>query len=472
MKLIGKFKKMLCWMLAITVLTSLSGCGNGNKGNNSSDIWEYIEVDGSDDVGTAASENESNAASGGNGVGSKNSGSGGNKDSSVKNTVTDIKGSTVKVLVWYEPSESETKSAKAFTSKTGCKVQFIKTSLNNYQTKLASLVSSGAAPDAAAIMLSSYPSMIINGLFEELPTKNFDLKNKLWDIDTMDCYKWNNKYYGVLAKGSTMSDFYMIFFNKTLFEENGVETPYEIWKKNPNDWNWSKLASIAKEMTTGSGDSKIYGLECGYAGVFMWSTGKDFVSVSGNTIKNTSYDEKVRESWKFFNNLRDIDKCLNPANSVEEDFINRKCAMYVNGSWQMQSGGSYGKNMKDDWGAVPFPKQNNGSYYSPFRVTLWGIGKGSKNPAGSAEFLTYWLDSAHYSDTLYAKPEFKEIHDWMWNQPKCNAYSNGVLNVKEKNYYLDLWLKLTVGANNVDTVLKQQSPVIDDAIKLVLDDRT
>lgn len=459
MKVTNKLKRFISLLLALLMLFLIAGCKSQKEDNTSSDEYEYVEEVISEVVEKTEYTSDPVA-------------SGSSAITGSKTETPKINGSTVKVLLWYEPSKSETRIKEEFEKKTGCKVQFIKTSLANYQTKLASLVATGAAPDSAAMPVSGYPSAVINGLFDELPTQYFNLNNKLWDIKTMDNYKWKDNYYGVVAKGSTMGDFYLVYFNQTLFEERGVETPYEVWKANPDNWNWNKLVELSKKMTYGNGDDKMYGLICDYAGTFLWSTGKDFVSVNNGKITNTCQDAKVKEAWKFFCNLRDVEKVLYPVNSSENDFINRKGAMYIGGSWLLQADQSFNKNVKDDWGAVPFPKQNNGSYYAPFRANLWGVGKGAKNPAGSAAFLSYWLDPAHYNTKeLYAQPQFRDIHQWMWNQEKGNCYSNGVLNAKEKSYYQDLWVKLTAGAGQVDTVLAQESNVIDESIKIVLDAR-
>ena len=62
-----------------------------------------------------------------------------------------LKGSTVKMVVWYEMPEEEKAVLDAFTAKTGIKVEVTETAgTTAYTEKIVSLMSSNMAPDIIA----------------------------------------------------------------------------------------------------------------------------------------------------------------------------------------------------------------------------------------------------------------------------------------------------------------------------------
>lgn len=464
MKTAKLLRSVICLLLVFAMAFLATGCkGSGDDSSDYtySEYWIEEEIE----VGEEGNGDTNTTTSGGN---TATTSSGG------KNTTTastpekgSLKGKTIKMLLWYEMPERESSVVDAFTKKTGCKVQVIKTSTSNYQTKLASLVSSGSAPDAASIFAQNYPTMVIRNLFEPLKDSEIDFNYKLWDKELMDLYKWNNNYYGVIAKGSMYGDMWCVYYNKTMFEERGQKTPYEIWKANPNDWTWDRLRQVAKDMTYGTGSSKTYGLSCMYSQAFMLSTGKDFVKISGSNITNTAKDNDVKTAWKYINDILDVDKSMDRANSAVTDLVNRKAAMLVEGQYQMQSENTLATQMKDDWGVVPFPKANTADkYYVPARPPLWGIGKGAKNSAAAAEFLKYYLDVANEETKIYANEECREVHAWMWEQSKGINFSSGVLNFGGNT--TNLVSHIMGGSENVDSIIDANMQSINADIAAVM----
>lgn len=469
MKTLKLVRSIVCFMLVLAMMLLTVACKSNNDPELTySEYWvteeEIIEEDVPGGAGDTTSDG--GAAQTGN-KDTANKGDGSKDTATSDKDTSSLKGKTVKVLIWYDVPEREKSVSDAFTKKTGCKVQFVKTSVNNYQTKLASMVASGSAPDAAAIFAQNYPTLLIRGLFDPLKDNEFDFGNKLWDKSTMDLYKWNDKYYGVAAKGSMFADMWCVYYNKDLFEERGQKTPYEIWKANPDDWTWTKLRDVAKAMTYGTGTNKTYGLSVMYSKAFMLSTGKDFVNIAGTNITNTSKDGQVKKAWKFINDVLDVDKSMDRANSAVTDLVNRKAAMLIEGQYQMQSENTLKTQMKDAWGVAPFPKADGADkFYTPLRVCLWGIGKGAKNSAAAAEFLKYWLDIKNEVKEVYANDECREVHAWMWEQAKGVDFSTGVINFGGNT--TNLIAHIMGGSENVDSTIDANYDSINADIAAVL----
>lgn len=486
-----KTVKVLLSVLCIcTMVMTVVGCG-GTK-YIESEITSEIDIPdaNSTDGGSGESGESTDGKSStpgktnkGDGAGKGNTSTGGNKgtagnenNSGNSGTNADtigktLKGSTVNILVWYDVPKAEQSVIDAFTKKTGIKVKFVKVAQKNYLTTLASRVGSGASPDLACIIGDTYPTPIVRGLFSELDTKYFNLNNSAYAKDVMDAYKWQGKYYTVAYKGSMMGDMYCVYFNKDMFEEKGVETPYEIWKRNPNEWTWKKFAELAKEMTYKTSDNQqIFGVSIAYPQAVMLSYGTDLIKMTDNGLVNNTKDTKLKEAWKAINELKTSQSMMRD-NAHQNDLINKKVAMHVNGQWLMQKASAYSTGMKEAWGVAPFPKQDGGEYYVPFRGTMWGVPKNAKNVEGAAACLDYWLNPVNAESEVYASKECKEVHEWLWNQKKMPLMSEGILNFKKAGTSATIYGELMTGANAVDTTLDKYSGDIDQSISYAMDSK-
>lgn len=477
--MVKKFRalKALLSVLCVAAVV-LTGAGCNKVKYNESEITSEIFVPGEDGESGSGSSGEttggeSTASGGKNNASGTSSGKGGKTASGGKNTTVtdkDLKGSTVKILVWYDVPKSEQSVIDAFTKKTGIKVKFTKVAQKNYMTTLASRVGSGASPDLACIIGDTFPTPIVRGLMQELDSKYFDVNSSIYAKDVMDAYKWNGKYYAVAVKGSMMGDMYCVYYNKSMFDEMGVETPYEIWKKSPNSWTWSKFLEISEKMTRKTAAGQIYGVSIAYPQAVMLSAGTDLIKLSDKGFTNNMSDQKVKTAWKWINKLK-ASGAMMTANAYLTDLTQGKVAMHVNGQWLMQKGSAYATGMKDSWGVAPFPKQDNGEYYVPFRGTMWGVPKNASNVAGAAACVNYWLDPANSVSEVYANKECEEVHNWLWKQKKSILMSEGVINFKTAGLSTKIYSELMAGENAVDTTLASYTATVNGCIEYAMDSR-
>lgn len=459
----NKYFKILLSALCIAAI-ALTTAGCGKVEYTDSVITSEIIVPGEDD-GDSASSGSGSTATDSKSDGNGNASSG---TSSGAKTNKNLKGTTVKLLLWYKIPEREQSVLDAFTKKTGIKVKVTSVAEKNYMTTLSSRVASGASPDLVCILGNNYPTPIVRGLMQELDSKYFDINNKIYDKELMDAYKWGGKYYGVAVKGSMFGDMYCVFYNKTMFEERGQQTPYEIWKKNPNAWTWTKFYEVAKNMTYSTSAGQIYGFSIAYPQATMLSANTDFIKLSNGALKNNMSDAALKTAWKWTNTLK-TDGCMMPGNAYYTDLTQGKVAMHIGGQWFMQKGNSFDTGMKDKWGVAPFPKQDNGDYYVPFRAALWGVPKNASNVAGAAACINYWLDPANEEKEVYASKECREVHNWLWSQKKGLLISQGIADFQKSGQFTEICNKLMTGANAVDTWLSSYAPAIDSCIAYASD---
>lgn len=478
-----RMRAVLCVLCVGIIAATGAGCG-GTKYVDSEITSEIYVPDGSDTaessddktVSESETDNTGNDGTGsaGNGNSAGNaggSGSGSNSGTNAETIGKSLKGTTVNILVWYDVPKAEQSVIDAFSQKTGIKVKFIKIARKNYLTTLASRVGSGASPELACIMGDTFPTPIVRGLISELDTKYFNLNNSAYAKDVMDAYKWQGKYYTVAYKGSMMGDMYCVYFNEDMFNERGVETPYEIWKRNPDEWTWSKFQELADKMTYKTSDNQqIFGVSIAYPQAVMLSAGTDLIKLTDTGLANNMTDTKLKDAWKWINGLK-TSQILMRDNAHQNDLINKKVAMHVNGQWLMQKASAYSTGMKEAWGVAPFPKQDNGEYYAPFRGTMWGVPKNAKNVEGAAACLDYWLNPQNAESEVYASKECQEVHKWIWNQKKMPLMSEGIVNFKKSDNSATIYGELMTGANAVDTTLAKYSSTIDSCISYALDSK-
>lgn len=125
--------------------------------------------------------------------------------------------------------------------------------LSEQNTVLAATVAGGESPDIVQMYDGSYPLWPSQGLTQSLLQyeENLDLYNSsLYDKNMMDQFRWNGHYYATIAQGAADEFRYYLIYNKKLFDDAGVKTPFEWYQEGK--WNWTQFVKTAKEMTTGT----------------------------------------------------------------------------------------------------------------------------------------------------------------------------------------------------------------------------
>lgn len=125
-------------------------------------------------------------------------------------------------------------------------VEFESIPQKQYYDKLRLQLSSG---DNIDLFGGNMDSFLDTGILEEIDD---EIKNNNTDVSGFgplyDTLKVNGKVYGLPYRKSN----WMLYYNKTLFDQAGVDYPKD-------DMTWEEFRELAKKMTQGEGASKIYG---------------------------------------------------------------------------------------------------------------------------------------------------------------------------------------------------------------------
>jgi multiple sugar transport system substrate-binding protein len=183
-----------------------------------------------------------------------------------------------------------------------------------------------------------------------------------------------------------------LYYNKKLFDENGVPYP-------PDRWNFRDFVNTAKKLTKG----KQYGFKFanwmpGWV-TWLWNQGGDVLSPDGTRAAGYCDSESNTKAVEFLLQLTDKDKVapnLSAAAAMGVDlFTNGTAAMEVSGHWAMVG---YSAAPKDDNGKPLLDLRDVGVTFLPTELPEsktviyaagYAITRNCKDPKLAWEFIRF-----------------------------------------------------------------------------------
>lgn len=479
MKRIYVFLLALCIMMTATLV----GCGTTTTVISNFGEDEYVGGEDviSEDVISDVSDAENSS--------SKDEASTGNNNNSSKvdnitnpnantteeynpysNMTNTDKKATVRIMTHWALSDAEQSILDDFTDKYGTKIKVINVTKTLYQSKLASMVASGDAPDLCEMDASDFPTSIINDLVEPISKgAAFNIeKDPELDIRQMDAFKWKGQYYGVNLRNNMTYQRYCIYYNETMFNNRGVKTPYKYWKEGK--WNWDTFAELAKKMTYEKNGTKVYG----YSGEdteqqgFLLAAGVDFVTNNNGKITNNLKNSKLIKVLQGISELR-ANGYWNPEDKGTGPFMQGLTAMCGSRTWLMEKNQDFTTKMTDKWGAVPMPSPAGQEEIVGINPTMWCIAKGAKNPNAASYVLRYWLDYDNWNiNDVIVDKQLLEIFNYMNETNNAMAtVSQGVTGYDDDAQYYKLLYTTRNNKNDIPVALEKVVPTIDGIIERI-----
>lgn len=472
--------KLLSLALALMMVVCVfSACGK-DSGEGSDEVEvQYVDQDGnpidpdsmggdgdnSSEEGTASDSDKDTSSGKGTtsgkhtssrGTTSKKTNSTANKGTSSTKVVTgktkfeanpysdipaELKGTTVKVLLWRTPEATDTALATAFEKKTGIKVKYISVPNDNssYSTKLATLVSSKESPDVVCMGATSFPSFAISYL-EPLDKEVFRLEDPFWNKAYMNAYSINGRNYALSSYGTWYCDdtAYVTYYNPAALKKNGIETtPYQIWKANKSAWTVDKMVELARKFK--AKNDTYHGISYQsntIANPYLLAAGGEFVKYNGK---------------KFSSNL---------SNSTVLNMSMKLADWYTEGlieGWDSEGVGkgtvaffdaiAYGMYKDANWFTIPTSQVECvpvAGTHTPANPKVWGIPKNATNAQGGAYFLRFFLDPNSFKETSFGSFEntfaSKQMHEVFAyinssSTPKTVNYTRGLLDFYDTGAY-------------------------------------
>lgn len=291
---------------------------------------------------------------------SKETNTGGETDASVTAEAdvmetTQASGDKVKLTIstWDNESTPQFKAvAEAFMEKyPNVVVDLIDTQSSEYNNKLTVMLAGGDT-DPDVIMVKDAETQV-----------SMKEKNQLLDLtdyiqrDSVDMSLYAGAEEQLKMDGTQYTlpfrkDWYVLYYNKNLFDQAGVEYP-------SNDMTWDEYEELARKMTSGEGSSKVYGTHnhTWMAMVSNWAVqdGKNTLMSEDYSFLKPWYEQALR--------LQDDGIVQSYANLKTGSihyisvFEQQQCAMLPMGSWFMSTLIQDKKDSKYDfeWGVAALP---------------------------------------------------------------------------------------------------------------------
>ena len=489
--------RLLSLLMAVCLVLSLGACGssgdedvnastnetvnNSDTAENKEDAADSKEDSTSSDKGTASDKASSSDKTSSADKTTSNKASSTDKTSSADKTTSTIeidsskkktslsrdeviakmpsnlKGTTIKYMYWWNPKNQMEKDAIAsFEKATGCKIEPVVASYSDFITQLTAKVAAGDSPDIVRLLgnLTNRTSAL-----QPITNSGFDFNDTFWDSQVMKDYTFNGKVFATNAKNSAIMDYAVIYYNKNALKNAEMEDPYTIWKNTPNEWTWTNFWKMCDEFVKANNnragyygatfeylDAYVFALN-GYATTYNSAKGK---YVSGLTNKATIV------GWQ--RTLDAIDKkWLVPSHDVTA-FDNAKILFFWSGPYSARTEDARQEALKSQnaLGIVPLPTDSK--VQNLYEYTAFGIPEGAKNAAAVPYYLRWVLDQNSYDmSKVWYNAEAKEVMDYVASSDKISynhSYVPGLESDLKKG-----------GSKQVESVLNSYTNVVNALIE-------
>lgn len=203
------------------------------------------------------------------------------------------------------------------------------------------------------------------------------------------------------------SDFWVIFYNKALFDAAGVPYP-------DNDMTFEEYDALARRMTSGTGSAKVYG-----AHYHTWRSAVqlfgildgEHTAIADNYEFERPYYEMVLSQQRD-GIVMDYGSLKTSGTHYSGVFYNEQVAMMNMGSWfiatQIAAINS-GESQATEWGIVKYPHAEGVEPGSTLAtITSLGVSAGSKNQEAAWDFVKY-VSSAECAEVIATTGTFPAV---------------------------------------------------------------
>ena len=160
---------------------------------------------------------------------------------------------TLSITTWdYDSSPQFSAVVEAYEEQNpNVEIKVIDTSADEYNNSLG-ISLSAAQPDPDVIFVKDMGSMLQMADKQQLLPLDDFIKNDNVDTSVYNGAFEQLQYNGVTYGMPYRNDWYVLYYNKDLFDAAGVEYP-------SNDMTWEEYYDLAAKMTSGEGSAKVYG---------------------------------------------------------------------------------------------------------------------------------------------------------------------------------------------------------------------
>lgn len=254
------------------------------------------------------------------------------------------------------------------------------TTWSDYVNKLLTEAAAGRAPDVINIAIEGLRLGLDKKLFQSLDgyVRNDPEGQAITtDVDPrlLSSLAFEGQQYLLPSNWNTM----LIYYNTKMFSDAGIDRPSD-------DWTWDDFLAIAKQLTTGSGGSKVFGFALPYFnfGLTPWFYSNGTSEVSKDLTKSNLKDPKMTESATWVRDLVTTHGVAPQPKGADpyQLFPAGKAAMTGAGHWVT---GPFAQAGFTDYDVLPWPQKTTKA--TVYGTAGFGIHPGSDNPDLAWEYI-------------------------------------------------------------------------------------
>ena len=214
----------------------------------------------------------------------------------------------------------------------------------------------------------TYQVLLINGSLQPLnEIEGFDTTQEKFYKQYTDMFSRDGKVYGLQYQIPQLSAGSFVYFNKTLLENENMESPYDLYEKG--EWTFAKFKEMLVKLTKPNQD------QWGFSGVDWHGNNieKPFIFANGGAVARRTEDGQVKfamqenqalEALQYLYDIETGNKTMLEVENADEgikEFAAGKVAFWIGNIDNM---GGINENMEDyEWGLVPIPKGPSATDY-------------------------------------------------------------------------------------------------------------
>lgn len=335
----------------------------------------------------------------------------------------------------------------------GTKVNATVLPFDQYNTKLALLVSAGTPPDIfeSGTDFMRYVSegkvVALDDMIKQDPILGDASKSR---VDANDFMKADRQHIYGAQFGAICG--MQLYYNADLFDKAGVKYPDE-------SWTWDDFSAAAKKLTITTGDNTTqWGTAWGYLegwdggwAPLVWDSGGEVFDSPFNPTKLNLDSPEVINAWQFMQDLVYKDKVaptpaiMDTLSQAGGALLSGKVAMIVDGCWMMQS---Y-KGGKFKLGMTVLPQGPKGRVNTGWFAGGMAIANDSKNKELAWEYLR-WLSADEEANKMLASvgqscgapmvKEFDQLYATSWKDiPGGDTCTKSLDNARAATIWANPW---------------------------------
>lgn len=264
------------------------------------------------------------------------------------------------------------------------------------ETLTASVLAGDPFADKTVVAPGWFYSVAMRGFLEPLQ-ELYDLTDPKWNKPIIEFATIGENTYGVYIGERTWPQG-VFYFNKTMFEREGLPNLYELVENR--QWTWDKMIDIARQATRDlDGDGVIDQWGIGAMDMYLFfiysNMGSIVEMIDGRPTLKFGEPQAVEALQAYFDMIHthkvfDIPPEGSPWDWAAQRFQDGKTAMFAH---YFATSERFAQNMADDFGVTLFPMGPQATEFVSQGTgpDVYAIPAGVKNPEQVAMFWERWM---------------------------------------------------------------------------------